>query len=543
MRSPAILFCFTLLLLISTGHASQNLDVDGDNNSDILWRNQTTGQNWLWTMNGVVVSQSKSLNTISLDWEIVGRGDFDGDGKSDILWRNSETGRNYIYLMDGFTILQAKELNYIADVDWKIKAVTDLNGDGKDDIVWHHQTTGRTWIYLINGISITKSIGSQTVSDLGWEIVASGDLNGDNNGDIIWRHESTGQNYIWLMNGSSITSQYILNSISPSWQIAGTGDLNGDSTDDIIWRNADSGMNWAYLMEDGQISTSKQINTIADKDWHIRTIGDLNGDGKADIFWRHQDSGKTYAYLMDGINIITAGYSSVISLNWQIFSDSTISLLSDIVSDDCADNESTSCSLAIDSSVSGAIETEADIDAYKVEVAENGSLTISSTGLADFDGAFYEQGNSVPLIEDEDSGTGNNFSLTYNVSAGTYFIKVSGAIESYTLTSQFTADNNVVPSDYYKANVSEQITQSKCIVCHTSSGAAKSSRLHFLSSNSSNYLENNQQEYIDLLSETEGDTNLILMKSIGSSGHGGGPQLAEGSDDYNALLTYLELIK
>ncbi len=31
-------------------------------------------------------------------------GDYDGDGKSDLLWRNSSTGQNYLYPMDGAAI-------------------------------------------------------------------------------------------------------------------------------------------------------------------------------------------------------------------------------------------------------------------------------------------------------------------------------------------------------------------------------------------------------------------------------------------------------
>jgi len=151
----SVFFCFTILSFSSI--ASQNLDVDGDGNADILWRNQVTGQNWLWTMNGVAVDESKSLNTIGLHWDIVGRGDFDGDGKSDIFWRNNESGRNYIYLMDGFTFRQKTELNYLPYFDWKVRGITDVNGDGKDDVIWRHQTTGRTWLYTIDGVSIIDS--------------------------------------------------------------------------------------------------------------------------------------------------------------------------------------------------------------------------------------------------------------------------------------------------------------------------------------------------------------------------------------------------
>jgi hypothetical protein len=95
-------------------------DFNGDGNSDILWRNQLTGQNWLWTMNGRSISQSKEISAVDKDWIIVGRGDFNDDGKSDILWRNNQTGLNYIWLMDGFTNTQRKAINTVADLDWQI---------------------------------------------------------------------------------------------------------------------------------------------------------------------------------------------------------------------------------------------------------------------------------------------------------------------------------------------------------------------------------------------------------------------------------------
>jgi hypothetical protein len=435
---------FTLFILFLSCSfslfASQNLDVNGDGNADILWRNQATGQSWLWTMNGVVVDESKSLNTIPLNWEIVGRGDFDGDGKSDIFWRNNDSGRNYIYLMDGFTIRSSKELNYLPNFDWKVKGITDLNGDGKDDVIWQHQKTGQTWIYLLDGVSITSSKSSNTVSDLAWNIVGTGDVDGDGHGDVIWRHSTSGKNFIWLMNGTAVKSSYVLNTVTPSWHIVGLGDLNGDNTDDIIWRS-ESGINWAYLMSGGQIGTSKQINKIENTDWQIRTIGDLNGDGKADIFWRNQSTGKTFAYLMDGTSILSAGYSSVISLNWQIISESTLPTSGDII--------------------------------------------------------IIPEGPD-PRVEEAEV--------------------------------------------YFTENISAQILQTKCVMCHTSTGLAQNARLIIENSSTANYQTINQQRIADFLTLDGVDSTYFLTKVIGGLTHSGGTQVKPDSDEYKILLTYFDLV-
>lgn len=296
------------------------MDVNGDGKADVLWRKQTNGQNWLWTMDGIQVTSSKEINTIGLDWHIAGQGDFDGDGKSDILWRNSTSGRNWMYLMDGHQINQSKEVNYISDLNWKIRAVADFNGDGKDDVLWRNRETGQSWVYLMNGKDIQVSKAVKLVADLDWQIVTTADINGDNKSDVIWRHATTGQNYVFLMDGYNIIDQYTLNTISKNWRITGSGDFNGDGTEDIIWRNYNSGANWLYLMENGQIKQSKAINVIADSQWKMNNIADYDGDNKSDIMWRHYGTGQTYIYLMDGFDIKSRGWVTGVNTDWNIVS-------------------------------------------------------------------------------------------------------------------------------------------------------------------------------------------------------------------------------
>ncbi|MGD0368277.1 MAG: VCBS repeat-containing protein, partial [Acidobacteriaceae bacterium] len=54
-------------------------------------------------MNGTTLTSSGSLGYVSSDWSIAGVGDFNGDGKSDILWQNSTTGQIYIWFINGTT--------------------------------------------------------------------------------------------------------------------------------------------------------------------------------------------------------------------------------------------------------------------------------------------------------------------------------------------------------------------------------------------------------------------------------------------------------
>jgi len=146
-------------------------DFNGDRKSDILWENGTSGQLYVWLMNGITLVSSGSPGTVNdPTWQIKGKGDFDGDGKADILWQNSTSGQLYVWLMNGTTVVSPGSPTTLSDLTWLIKGVGDFDGNGKADILWQNSTSGQLYVWLMNGTTLVSSGSPATVSDTTWLI-------------------------------------------------------------------------------------------------------------------------------------------------------------------------------------------------------------------------------------------------------------------------------------------------------------------------------------------------------------------------------------
>jgi hypothetical protein len=309
----AINFISVMPYMFGTGFRNE-LAVQKDS---ILWRNNATGQNWLYEMDGSSIVLSAGIKSVATTWDIAGNGDYNGDEQKDILWRNRVTGQNWMYLMNGTTILNSLSVNAVAP-DWDVAGDGDYDGDGSSDILWRNRVTGQIWMYLMNGASIVSSVAVNTVATT-FDVVGSGDYNGDGRSDILWRNNVTGRNWMYLMNGASIASSVGVNTVPLNWELAADGDYNGDGRSDILWRNTTTGQNWLYLMNGSIVTTSAGVNKVADQAWKIVGSGDYNGDGSDDILWRHETSGQNWMYLMNGNTILTsAAINTVANQNWEI---------------------------------------------------------------------------------------------------------------------------------------------------------------------------------------------------------------------------------
>ena len=206
--------------VITYGIALGTADFNGDGKPDILWRNATRGENYVWFMDGVTRTGGAYLDTVAdLNWKFVGTGDFTGDGKPDILWQNATTGQNYVWYMNGVTRTGGTFLDTVADPNWKIVGTGDLSGDGKPDLLWRNTSTGVNYAWYMNGVTRTGGAYLVTVADLNWSMAVVADFNGDGKPDVLWRHSVTGENILWYLDGATRVSYEWVLTIAPNWQI------------------------------------------------------------------------------------------------------------------------------------------------------------------------------------------------------------------------------------------------------------------------------------------------------------------------------------
>ncbi len=294
-------------------------DLNGDNSSDIPLRNPASGQNWLYTMGGNLVTSSNHVSTVPAgNWSWVGSGDYNKDGKHDKLWWNNSTGQLWMHLMDGSTIVTSAAVATYSNV-WRVAGSGDYNDDGNSDILLRNSSNGQIRILFMNGTTVSSNDFVRNLS-LAWTVVGSGDYNGDGNGDILIRHSGTGQNWMFLMSGATILpASGPVNTVSAAASsIVGSGDYNSDGFDDILWHNNATGKIWVYLMQGTTIGIWDVVNTIS-TDWIVAGSGDYNGDSFSDILLYNTVTGQLWIYFMSGTSFFdSAPVGTISNLDWGV---------------------------------------------------------------------------------------------------------------------------------------------------------------------------------------------------------------------------------
>ena len=115
--------------------------------------------------------------------------------------------------------------------------------------------------------------------------------------------------------------------------------------------------------------------------------------------------------------------------------------------------------------------------------------------------------------------------LAYDTTAAPGQLYYSGAPLSFGIEAEAS---DAASFTFYVANISTPIVQNSCIVCHTSTGVAATSALHYVNSTVEGYQQSNYNALIDYIENAPNGSSLILSKPQGTL-HGGGVQLPPGS--------------
>jgi uncharacterized delta-60 repeat protein len=172
---------FAATRLIGSNPPSADFDQDG--NVDLLWRQSSSGQVWIWRLNGTQLASVNPFVHITdspagTDWQVMGVGDFDKDGNLDLLWRQTSTGQVWIWRLNGTALASSNPFIQIttspAGDDWLLRGVGDFDHDGNLDLVWRQTSTGQVWIWKLKGTSVAPSNPYVHITDspagLDWQI-------------------------------------------------------------------------------------------------------------------------------------------------------------------------------------------------------------------------------------------------------------------------------------------------------------------------------------------------------------------------------------
>ncbi|WP_406343379.1 FG-GAP-like repeat-containing protein [Streptomyces sp. NBC_00648] len=166
-------------------------DVDGDGKNDVLVR-LTSGELRAYKPAGKALTPSTPYAKIGSGWNafdvLTAPGDMTGDGRADLLAREASTGDLYLYEANGTGNFKARVKigsgfkNYLA-----ASGAGDLNGDGNADLL-ARDASGVLWLYPSTG---SGTLATRVKIGGGWQVynalVGAGDLNGDGKPDLLAR--------------------------------------------------------------------------------------------------------------------------------------------------------------------------------------------------------------------------------------------------------------------------------------------------------------------------------------------------------------------
>lgn len=193
---------------------------------------------------------------------VVRHGDFTGDGFEDVIARQRSTGDLYLYRGNGVSLLSGVRIG----VQWngmrEITAVGDFTGDGHPDLVAARTSDGNLYLYPGRG----DGLGARVLVGSQWggmdELVGPGDVDGDGRPDLVARKTGTGELFLYPWHGARFGARV---RIGTGWSgmrdLTGVGDFNRDGDVDLVTVRRSTGELFLYPRRAGGWAPRSLIGT------------------------------------------------------------------------------------------------------------------------------------------------------------------------------------------------------------------------------------------------------------------------------------------
>jgi peptidyl-Asp metalloendopeptidase len=143
--------------------------------NQLIYHHRASGQVYLMTVSVASGRFSQSGTLIHQEpdtaWKIMGAADFNGDGKTDLLWRNETTGDICGMLMTAGPLTFKAMVYPDPDPAWHIVAQGDYNGDGKADLLWRQRKSGQVLVMLMDGLAIAAQGVVYKEPNITWRVL------------------------------------------------------------------------------------------------------------------------------------------------------------------------------------------------------------------------------------------------------------------------------------------------------------------------------------------------------------------------------------
>jgi ELWxxDGT repeat protein len=271
----------------------------GNNNSDILFRNDGSGDTGFYQINNGVLQGWVGFGSSSTAYAAVGVGDFNADGTADILFHNNATGDTGFYEIVSGTLIGWRDIG-ASSTAYGVVGVGDFNGDGNSDILYRSNATGDTGFYaIVNGANAGwHDVGASSTA---YSVVGTGDFNGDGSSDILFRSHATGDTGFYAISNGLNTGWVDVGASSTAYSVVGVGDFNGDGNSDILFRNNATGDTGFYAISSG-VNTGWVDVGVSSTAYSVVGTGDYNGDNTSDILFRNSTGDAGFYAIVNGVN-------------------------------------------------------------------------------------------------------------------------------------------------------------------------------------------------------------------------------------------------